>query len=141
MSHALDLAGLRELRPHGGRALRLGGLAIAHNGWLAGFRPALAPWLLADLIPAWFGQLVALSAPLVLVPHLAARHRWRPARQRRRDAAVRHLPLMLEGQVVVLGSTVPGPDASSAVFDRSGTVARVLAQLAGAASAAPEVTR
>ncbi|MFU8840111.1 MAG: hypothetical protein ACNA8R_05255 [Nitriliruptoraceae bacterium] len=86
---------LRELAPHlharamiaavrgatpgiaGGRAaiapFVLGGLAIAHNGWLGGFHETVAPRLLADLPSAWVGQLSVLSDSLLVALHLAAR--------------------------------------------------------------------
>lgn len=88
---------LRELAPHlraramiaavrgatagvaGGRAavapFVVGDLAVAHNGWLEGFRDDVAPRLIADLPAAWVGELEVLSDSLLLALQVAARRR------------------------------------------------------------------
>lgn len=74
------LAAVRGATPGigGGRAavapFVLSGLAIAHNGWLGGFREHVAPRLVADLPARWVGALDVLSDSLLIALHVAARH-------------------------------------------------------------------
>lgn len=51
----------------------VGGLAIAHNGWLERFRHQLGPRLLADLPATWLSDLEAYSDSQLLALHIAAR--------------------------------------------------------------------
>lgn len=50
-----------------------GRVAVAHNGWLDGFRDGVGPRLIGELPPRWLTELAVPSDSLVIALHLAAR--------------------------------------------------------------------